>query len=861
MRVVRRYTQAGQDLYAGISFRTVSLDGWTEYVVPQCWNRAAADILIEKVFYRGILPDAPRRIEEGSVPEFLWRAEADGAGSDRREGDIREVLNRMAGALTRQAWLSGVFSSEEDARAFHDEFIFIMLHRLAAPEIAQWAGLGLDWAYGIVREKSFMPRQRIASFEAGEKEDGAGFYISPQTPLAHVFRRIRILDETLALEGDEAKVSVLLPVENGDSAAFIEWRRRQEIDAVARAIGLKTLRTGLHHVMDSCVRGAVFGFDPGHNPKLAAAVEEAEAAGLPFAAADIAVSYARQGYEEISIGAERGMEEESRVLACLSVPDELVENALTGHGFMQYEAGKPVCHASAQKIWNDLAENIWAAGAPSVFFRDSATSSSFLSRGLGRSFSGGFVFLPECAAPAAVINLPAFADEGRLADTEALGHVAAILLIAAEAAADFAGTAANEYRPVQIGMTGFASLLMAAAIPYDSDAGRATAALLTAFVSGAAHRASAQIAADIGAFPVYAAHEKTFLQAVRDKTAALAGGSMRRGSLKKESCPDAALSTAAARVWEEAYALGCGRGFRHAFLTAVDTDSDTQALLGAQTRDIAPESSLARFEGYFSDTLETAEIYGKKLNPAVPCALKKLGYSSAAIDDIYFYAVGHGTLFDAPHVNHGSLRSKGFPQAVLDALEAALKSAQHIRYIFNKWTLGADFCRSVLGFSDEQLDDGMFDMLAALGYSGDEIEAASLHCCGTAGIEGAAHLKPEHLAVFDCIILTGEGMRSVSPEAQIRMQAAIEPFLSGAAVHTVLLSHEADIGDVQKLLLLGWELGVGHVGLYREGCSLTAPYVRAVRKTAPLTAQNENDVTDKEEEDTCRRKSTAAFSS
>src|SRR5690606_32981903 len=137
--------------------------------------------------------------------------------------------------------------------------------------------------------------------------------------------------------------------------------------------------------------------------------------------------------------------------------------------------------------------------------------------------------------------------------------------------------------------------------------------------------------------------------------------------------------------------------------------------------------------------------YFKIINRMVPQALMALGYPESEIEDIIRYAVGHGTLENAPGINHEALRAKGFTAATLQALETALASAFDIRFAFNKWTLGEEFCTAVLGFTQDQLNDVRFDMLAELGFSKSEIEAANTYCCGAMTLEGAPHLKEEHL--------------------------------------------------------------------------------------------------------------------
>ncbi len=93
---------------------------------------------------------------------------------------------------------------------------------------------------------------------------------------------------------------------------------------------------------------------------------------------------------------------------------------------------------------------------------------------------------------------------------------------------------------------------------------------------------------------------------------------------------------------------------------------------------------------------------------------------------------------------------KGFDDAALAAVEAALAAAFDIKFTFNKWTLGEDFCVERFGIAPGALDDPCFDLLAALGFTRAEIDAANSFCCGAMTFEGAPHLKPEHLPVFDC---------------------------------------------------------------------------------------------------------------
>ena len=107
--------------------------------------------------------------------------------------------------------------------------------------------------------------------------------------------------------------------------------------------------------------------------------------------------------------------------------------------------------------------------------------------------------------------------------------------------------------------------------------------------------------------------------------------------------------------------------------------------MDCDTTGIEPDFALVKFKklaggGYF-----------KIINRAVPEGLRSLGYGQREIDDIVTFAVGRATLKGAPAINHETLLAKGFTQAKLDELEATLAGAFDIKFVFNKWTLGAEF--------------------------------------------------------------------------------------------------------------------------------------------------------------------------
>jgi ribonucleoside-diphosphate reductase alpha chain len=216
--------------------------------------------------------------------------------------------------------------------------------------------------------------------------------------------------------------------------------------------------------------------------------------------------------------------------------------------------------------------------------------------------------------------------------------------------------------------------------------------------------------------------------------------------------------------------------------------------------------------------------YFKIINRTVTEALQGLGYGEDEIEDIIKSAVGHGTLANAPAINHQTLAEKGFDDETILAVENALGDAFDIKFVFNKWTLGTEFCTGTLGFGEAQLDDMSFNMLAELGFDKGDIAAANIYVCGAMTLEGAPHLKEEHLSVFDCANPCGrDGKRSLSVESHIRMLAAAQPFISGSISKTINMANSATVEDCKDAYMLSWKLGLKANALYRDGSKLSQP--------------------------------------
>ena len=372
----------------------------------------------------------------------------------------------------------------------------------------------------------------------------------------------------------------------------------------------------------------------------------------------------------------------------------------------------------------------------------------------------------------------------------------------------------QEYRPLALGHANAAGLLMAMGLGYATAEGRAMVAAITALMTGTAYAASAELAGEKGAFPAWSRNARSMLRVVKNHRRAAEGEGAFEGlgilpyPLDADCCPQPDIVARARLCWDDAVAAGAGHGFRHAQVTALRRDPVTDCLLDCDTSGIAPASALIRWEPSPEGQPHRA------LAAAVDEGLAALGHPRVEIAAITAHVIGHGSLENAPGINHTSLLGQGLGAGELARVEAALGSATHIRFALTPWTLGLGFCREVLGLPAAQLADPAFDLLAHLGFSPAQIAAANTYVFGTGTLHGAPFLKAADLHVFHCLDSTGEG--GVDAACQIHMIAAAQPFVSGGIGGVLRLPATAAASDCLDLQTLAWSLGLKGITLSRD---------------------------------------------
>jgi ribonucleoside-diphosphate reductase alpha chain len=448
-----------------------------------------------------------------------------------------------------------------------------------------------------------------------------------------------------------------------------------------------------------------------------------------------------------------------------------------------------------------------------------------------------YMFLDDTACNLASANLITFytpasgGSKGRF-DLEAYEHLCRLWTVVLEISvmmAQFPSKAiaelSYEFRTLGLGFANIGGLLMTMGLSYDSKEGRALCGALSAIMTGTAYATSAEMAGELGPFPGYKKNAAHMLRVIRNHRRAAHGES--RGyeglavhpvPLDHASCPEADIVTHAKTAWDKALELGAASGYRNAQVTVVAPTGTIGLVMDCDTTGIEPDFALVKFKKLAGGG------YWKIINRAVPEALRALGYRESEIAEIEAYAVGHGSLANAPAINISTLKTKGFTDEALAKVEAALPTAFDIKFAFNKWTFGEDFLRDTLNLSAEAIAAPNFDLLSAVGFTKREIEAANVHICGAMTVEGAPHLKAEHYSVFDCANPCGKiGKRYLSVESHIRMMAASQPFISGAISKTINMPNDATVEDCKAAYLLSWKLALKANALYRDGSKLSQP--------------------------------------
>ncbi|WP_136645496.1 vitamin B12-dependent ribonucleotide reductase [Tabrizicola sp. YIM 78059] len=644
---------------------------------------------------------------------------------------------------------------------------------------------------------------------------------------------------------------VIVDMDHPDIEEFINWKVIEEQKVASLVAGSKMHEARLNDIFaairqwDGADGDAT---DPAKNSALKAAIKAAKKAMIPDTYTNRVLQYARQGFTSIEFPTyDTDWDSE----AYISVSGQNSNNSVrVTDAFLRavkedlpWELirrtdGKVAKTVSARDLWDQIGHAAWACADPGIQFHDTVNAWHTCPEDgpiRGSNPCSEYMFLDDTACNLASMNLLTFYKDGRF-DAQAYVHATRLWTVTLEISVMMAqfpskeiAQLSNDFRTLGLGYANIGGLLMNMGLGYDSDEGRALCGALTAIMTGISYATSAEMAKELGPFAGYERNKQHMLRVIRNHRAAAHATGQYEGlnvpavPLDHANCPDQSLVTLAKSAWDEALRLGEAYGYRNAQTTVIAPTGTIGLVMDCDTTGIEPDFALVKFKklaggGYF-----------KIINQSVPAALEALGYSTSQAAEIVAYAVGHGSLGQAPAINHTALIGHGFGPREIEKIEAALPSAFDIRFVFNQWTLGEDFCKGTLGIPAEKLADPTFDLLRHLGFTRAQIEAANDHVCGTMTLEGAPHLKPEHYKVFDCANPCGKkGTRYLSVESHIRMMAAAQSFISGAISKTINMPNSATIADVLAAYELSHSLGIKANALYRDGSKLSQPLASAL---------------------------------
>ena len=901
MKITRKFTKDGMDPFDSVrwtrrSSKISNPDGSVVFEmkdaeVPETWSQLATDIMVSKYFRKAGVPqmEDPCGIP-GAGAGGRFKKDKDGKVVTGPERSARQVIHRLAGCWRFWGETHGYFDTSADAQAFYDEIVYMMVHQMCAPNSPQWFNTGLNWAYGISG-----PAQGhcVVDPKSGEVSLASDAYTHPQPHACFIqsvdddlvnpggimdlwvrearlfkygsgtgtnFSNLRGEGEPLSGGGKSsglmswlkigdraasaiksggttrrAAKMVCLDMDHPDIQTFINWKVREEIKVAAMVEGMKKLQKEQQ--------------------------ETASKMGLK-----LDYDFNGEAYQTVS-----GQNSNNSV----RIPDSFfgaVEKDAEWKTFWRTN-GDHARTFRAKELWDDIGYAAWRCADPGVQF-DTTINAWHTCPSAGRINASNpcseYMFLDNTACNLASLNVLKFYDPAtRSFDVERFEHGIDLWTIVLEVSVLMAAFPSREiaelsykYRTLGLGYANLGAMLMQAGIPYDSDESRAICAMLSSILTGRSYRQSALMASLLGAFPGYEADRESMLRVMRNHRLAAHGEDRTSDKYEELSIRpvpvDHALVRAgkadgisnakdllasAVRVWDDAVAFGTEHGFRNAQTTVIAPTGTIGLLMDCDTTGIEPDFALVKFKklaggGYF-----------KIANESVKPALIALGYSASQVKEIMAYLLG--TLsFDVPmpkgagsHASFAAfLKSKGFGAEELAKIEQSLPGVFELGHAFGAWVVSDAVLKAVGVDPAKARADQSFNLLKRMGLNDKQIEELNRVVCGTQTVEGAPHLKKDHLPVFDCANTCGKtGKRFIHPHGHIRMMAAAQPFISGAISKTINLPNEATVDDIKACYLLSWELGLKANALYRDGCKLSQPLNSTSDTKADVDLESEID--------------------
>jgi len=815
LAVERRLTGTGEEALETVEYvlrdsQITNSDGSVVFElkgaeVPEGWSQLATDIAVSKYFRKaGIQGD-----------------------KNRGEKSVRELVYRVAHSI-REAGegFGGYFADADAAETFEAELSHLLIHQKAAFNSPVWFNCGLYQRYGIEGSGgnyAWDPEQDIIF-----QTDTA--YERPQCSACFIQA---VNDDLMGIYDLIKNEARLFKYGSGTGTNFSKIRGKQEkLSGGGTSSGLMSFLEVLDRAAGATKSGGttrraakMVCLDMDH-PEIVDFIEwkvREEKKARALIEAGYESDFNGEAYHTVS-----GQNSNNS----LRVTDEFMKALETdGEWKTYFRTSGEVCDTyRARDLWRKIAQAAWGCADPGVQY-DTTINDWHTCPNTDRINASNpcseYMFLDNSACNLASINLSKFLDEEGRFDVEDYRQTIRVLIIAMDILVDYAsyptqliGKNSHNYRPLGLGYANLGTLLMQLGIPYDSDEGRTICAALTAILCGHAYATSAEIAAAKGPFTGFQRNRQPMLRVMgKHREAAyrineVGGPGMAGGD--PTACPPE-LIHAAHEDWDLACKLGEMYGYRNSQTTVLAPTGTIGLLMDCDTTGIEPDFALVKFKklaggGYF-----------KIVNQSVPKALDRLGYTDAQVADIVSYVTGTSTFTGAPHFGRKALLDKGLTEREIEKVETALRGVFDVGSALAPWVIGTE-AYDRLGIAPDVYSKPGFHLLRHWGVSAKAIGEINDVVIGRMTVEGAPHLRAEHLPVFDCANRCGKiGERFLAPMAHIHTMAAAQPFLSGAISKTVNLPAESTVEDVEQIYKEGWKLGLKSIALYRDGSKSSQP--------------------------------------
>ncbi|MCI0405545.1 MAG: vitamin B12-dependent ribonucleotide reductase, partial [candidate division Zixibacteria bacterium] len=397
----------------------------------------------------------------------------------------------------------------------------------------------------------------------------------------------------------------------------------------------------------------------------------------------------------------------------------------------EVKSGKVLETVPAKEILRQAAQAAYQCGDPGMQY-DTTINSWHTSPNSGRINASNpcseYMHLDDSACNLASLNIMKFRNKEGEFDPDSFARAVDTFILAMDIIVDNSSYPteritknAKAFRELGLGYANLGAFLMSRGLPYDSEEGRATAAAITALLTGEAYRMSASIAEKQGPFAGYEKNKEPMLNVIAKHELSLE-------NVNAKLVPEK-LFAAAERVWKEAHELGRKAGYRNSQATVLAPTGTIAFMMDCDTTGIEPDIALVKYKNLVGGGVM------KIVNQTVPEALEYMGYPKEQMEEIVKHIEETGT------------------------------------------------------------------------------------------IEGAPHLKAEHLSVFDCAFRAQAGSRFIHHIGHLKMMGATQPFISGAISKTVNMPNESTVEEIMDAFIQGSKLGLKALAIYRDGSKRTQPLV------------------------------------